>query len=284
LLDNLLLLLGSILLLDGIVFFFAYNWNDMTRFQKFGILELGVLMMAMVALWRGLEKHTGKVALLAMAILLGALLAVYGQTYQTGADAFGLFLAWAALITPWVIIGTFAPLWFLLTLLLNLSLIFYWEQIIYPTDFQQYLILLLLLFLLNGMAMIVWELAYRQGIAWLRNGRWLGQILFLLTLTTVIIPTVEIIVRPFNLEYHLSIVAVVLYIGLTIWGLWHYRSQRRDLPLLTACLLGILIVVTTLIAQILPLAEPESWLIISLAVIGQATWAKEWLTQVLSDS
>ncbi len=42
------------------------------------------------------------------------LLAVYGQTYQTGADPYELFFGWAILIIGWVAISRFAPLWPLL--------------------------------------------------------------------------------------------------------------------------------------------------------------------------
>ncbi|MET0204922.1 MAG: DUF2157 domain-containing protein [Casimicrobiaceae bacterium] len=53
--------------------------------------------MIALAVWRGLDTLPGKAALVA-ALLAGALLALVGQVYQTGADTFELFAAWAVAI------------------------------------------------------------------------------------------------------------------------------------------------------------------------------------------
>ena len=55
-------------------------------------------------------------------VLVGALLAVYGQVYQTGADAWQLFAGWAALIAGWAVAGRFVPLWMLVAVLTNVAL------------------------------------------------------------------------------------------------------------------------------------------------------------------
>ena len=102
--DTLLLILGTTLVLAGIIFFFAYNWAEINHLTKFGLIELGILIMALFTAWYGLQRLIGQVALFATAILVGVLLAVVGQSYQTGADAFELFFTWAILITPWVLI------------------------------------------------------------------------------------------------------------------------------------------------------------------------------------
>ncbi len=66
---------------------------------------------------------------------------------------------------------------------------------------------------------------------------------------------------------------------MTIFSIWYYRYRKHDLLLLTNCLLGVLIVVTTLMAQLLPDNEVFSWLILALVIIGQATLATKWLLQ-----
>jgi uncharacterized membrane protein len=276
--DNVLLFLGISLTLAGIIFFFAYNWADMTYFAKFGVLQAGILSLALFASLRGLERLSGQSALLAAAVLVGALLAVYGQVYQTGADAFSLFLIWAILITPWVILGAFSPLWLLLLLLFNLSLILYWEQIINPPGSDPRIDLFLLLFLLNGTALIAWELAYQQGITWLQS-HWVGILLFIVTLTFLIIPTLITIIDFAHWQIHpLFAIAVGLYVAMTVFSLWYYHSQRQDLLLLAITLFGVLIVVTTLVGKVLPLGREEiSWLILALVVIGQASLATKWL-------
>ena len=279
--NNILLLLGITLLLVGIIFFFAYNWIDMNRFTKFAVLEFSILSMAIFASWRGLKHLSAQTALLASAVLLGALLAVYGQIYQTGADAFSLFLMWAILIIPWVLFSAFAPLWLVLLILLNLSLILYWKQVINPpfSGFQTNLFLLL--FLLNGAALVAWEFAHRQGVSWLQK-HWLGILLFSAILIALIIPTLQAI---FSFDAGLRqnpllVIAVGLYIVITILALWYYRYQRHDLLLLAICLLGVLIVITSVIGKLLPIEQEITWLILALAVIGQATLSTKWLLKI----
>ena len=272
--DTLLLLLGTTLVLAGIIFFFAYNWAEINHLIKFGLIELGILIMALFSSWYGLPRPIDQLALFAAAILVGVLLAVVGQSYQTGADAFELFLTWAILITPWVLIGQFAPLWLLLLLLCNLGLSLYWEQVMSYEDFFYSTKLYLLLFALNGTALSTWEYAHRQGIIWLQ-GNWLGKILFIVTLITLIIPTLYAIL---NSKWELWLREVtLLYVIVTLFSLWYYRHQRYDLLLLAVGLLGILITVTTLIGRLLPLEIEITWLILAVVIIGQTTLATKWL-------
>ncbi len=278
--DNMLLLLGTALLLVGIIFFFAYNWADMSHFTKFGVLEAGVLSAALFASWRGLERLSGQAALLAAAVLLGGLLAVYAQVYQTGADVFELFLTWAIFIIPWVLLGAFAPLWLLLLVLLNLSLLLYWDQVINPSHSDLRTDLFLLVFLLNGAAMLAFEFVQTRGVAWLQN-HWMRVIIFGAILTVLIIPTLQAILetRGGGSKYQLLAVAAVLYMAVTALSLWYYRYRRHDLLLQAMCLLGVLIVVTTLVGKLLPLDAAISWLILAIVIIGQAALATKWLLQ-----
>ncbi|MET0346849.1 MAG: DUF2157 domain-containing protein [Casimicrobiaceae bacterium] len=61
--------------------------------------------MIALAVWRGLDTLPGKAALVVAALLVGALLALVGQVYQTGADRFELFAAWAVAIVAWVLVA-----------------------------------------------------------------------------------------------------------------------------------------------------------------------------------
>jgi uncharacterized membrane protein len=281
-LNKMLLFIGTALLLAGIIFFFAFNWADMSRFEKFGLLQVGILGTAVFASLRGLEHLSGQAALLAAAVLVGALLAVYGQIYQTGADPFTLFLVWAILIIPWVLMGAFAPLWFLLLVLLNLSLILYWEQVIDSRQYGGETALFLLLFLLNSVAMIVWEYTYRQGVTWLK-GYWLGVVIFCAALTFIMIPTLEAILefRHFR-QNSLLPIAALLYIGFTAFFLWYYNRQRPDLLLLAVCLLGVIITLTTFVVKLLPI-NALTLLVIALAIIGQAYLATKWLLHIAKE-
>ena len=123
-LTSALLLLGAGLLLSGIVCFFAFNWADLGRFAKFGVLQAAVAICAGLGWWK-LPNLSGRVALFAAAVLVGPLLGVYGQTYQTGADPWGLFWFWALLILPWVVVAHFTALWILTIALFDTALVLY---------------------------------------------------------------------------------------------------------------------------------------------------------------
>jgi len=125
--DRLLLWLGSLALAFAVMFFIAYNWNDIGRFAKFGMVE-GCIVLAIVAYCRFADHSTaGKVALFVATICLGVLLALYGQTYQTGADPWQLFFTWALLMLPWALISRFAALWIVWIMLINTSIVLYYQ-------------------------------------------------------------------------------------------------------------------------------------------------------------
>ncbi|MFV0679060.1 DUF2157 domain-containing protein [Ottowia sp.] len=103
-----LAMLAALLLGAGLIFWVAANWQEQTRLFKLYLLEATVLLPALVAmLW-----PRGRTPLLLLATLaLGGLLAFVGQTYQTGADPWQLFAAWAALALVWMLAARSDGLW-----------------------------------------------------------------------------------------------------------------------------------------------------------------------------
>jgi len=75
-----------------------------------------------VALWRPPPQPFGQGALLLATLLTGALLALFGQSYQTGADVHELFFTWALLALPFALAGGSAALWALWFGVLNVAL------------------------------------------------------------------------------------------------------------------------------------------------------------------
>jgi uncharacterized membrane protein len=263
--DMLLLLLGAALSLGGVVFFFAYNWADIPRLAKFGVIEGAILLAVALAAYQGLGSFAGKVALLAAAVLVGVLQAVFGQIYQTGADSYLLFLIWALLIAGWVAIGGYAPLWLLLLALLNLSLIFYWTQVLGTTDTALYLALAAL----NAFWLLVWEFARSRGFAWL-SGRWMPRIVALATIMLLVIATTRYIFASSDeLERDVLLrLAPVIYLLYTLFTLICYYRYLRDLFMLAAAALGIIIVVTAVGIQVIDLRF-EGYLMLSALIIIQ---------------
>ncbi len=81
----------------GLVFWIAANWATLGRFGRFAVLQGAIVAMGVGAMLRPAWR-----APMALLVLLatGALFAYFGQTYQTGADAWQLFVLWAALSLP----------------------------------------------------------------------------------------------------------------------------------------------------------------------------------------
>lgn len=106
----------------GLVLWVAANWETLGRMGRFALLQGAVLTMGLGAATRPqLRVPLGLLALLCT----GGLFAYFGQTYQTGADAWQLFALWAvlgaflcigarsdALWAPWAVVAlTAISLW-----------------------------------------------------------------------------------------------------------------------------------------------------------------------------
>lgn len=294
--DRFLIAIGALLITAGIAVFFAWNWADLAAPVKFTLIE-GGMVAAIVLVWRaGLDSVVGRVGLLAAAFLTGVLLAVFGQVYQTGADPYGLFFTWALLVLPWAIIGQQAGVWILLQLLLNLSVIMYYTQVLHPPEGWWQLSQLLgplvwlgttmtdstlasYLFALNAGALILWEFNAHRGIAWMQ-GRMFPRLIALLALSTVVIPTlIIIVVASFEGQPGIGLVSPVLMLAASGLCLYYYRYRNHDLFILTFVLLGSIMVLTS-VAIRFTLGGSGSLLFLAVLVIAQVAGAAWWLRQV----
>ena len=289
-LDRLLAGLGAALVLSGIIFFFAYNWADLHRFAKFALLEV-TLLIAVALAWRtGPDSHGGRAALIGAAVLPGVLLALYGQTYQTGADSYGLFLTWGLLIIPWVLIGRSAALWLLLLVLSNLALMMWWTGVFRPPEwmgFTQEALplfglgfafmdpdLALLAVALNAAALVAYEGMFVR-IEWL-SGRWLPRLVTLAVLAILTVPVMRAI-----FESHPAALSVrvspMVWLSITALGVWAYRNWRRDLFMLAALTLEAIVIVTAFLIKHLEMGRADAMLILSLLVVLMTGAAVYWL-------
>jgi uncharacterized membrane protein len=90
-LDRALLILGTALLCAGVIVFFAFNWAALHKFYQVraagGVADpAGGLCLVAPDRRYGGSRRVGRAQ-----IMSGVLMAVIGQTYQTGADAWQLF-------------------------------------------------------------------------------------------------------------------------------------------------------------------------------------------------
>lgn len=172
---NVLLALAVGQILAGIVFFFAFNWADLPPFAKLGLIQGGIVLCAAGA-WVGRRRRVAWEALLsAAAVLVGVLLAVFGQIYQTGADAYTLFVGWALLILPWVLLSRALAAWALWLAVAGVAASTYAAQIAIPMGWIAGEAVAALLALSYAAFLAGRELASRRGVGWLAPlwPRWL---------------------------------------------------------------------------------------------------------------
>ncbi|HEY7672932.1 MAG TPA: DUF2157 domain-containing protein [Gammaproteobacteria bacterium] len=126
---RLLKLAGVLSLAAGLVFFIAANWEALAVRGRFVLVEVVLVLCVVGALWKPPPVALGRYALLLAFIATGALLALFGQTYQTGADVYELFLTWTLLGVLFALAGQWSVTWAAWVLVLNmaLSLYFSWQ-------------------------------------------------------------------------------------------------------------------------------------------------------------
>lgn len=147
-----LLTLGIGFAAAGIVFFFAYNWNAIGNAPKLITTQLLIALPVYLSFLRRFSDTTRKALLSAACVMIGVFFAVYGQIYQTGANAYEFFMAWSLFSTAWVLVNRFLPLWAVYSGINFLWLFFFMNQtsFVVPTDFRYlaYLLLFILSFVL----------------------------------------------------------------------------------------------------------------------------------------
>lgn len=279
LLDRLLLALGVVFLLSGIVTFFAANWQDMGRFGRFLLVD-ALLILTFVVTWRlKLSSVGGRAALFGAAVLVGVLLAIVGQTYQTGADTFELFAAWALLILPWTLLARFSTLWLLWIGLTNLAIALYFDAYgglpgFVSGDRAMYLVFVGI----NAALLLLFEgLSNRRGH--LPEDRWIPRSLAVLAGTAITMLALAAILdsdgnRLLDLSVWLTGTAALF---------WYYRWQTLDLFMLSGTLLSVIIIVVAGLIRLLMGngGGAPMLLIIALAVVGMSAFAGWWLTHLV---
>lgn len=285
-LDYSLLVLGALFFTSGLFFFVAYNWEELPRFARFGVLEAAIVLLLIITHWVGLNRLGGKIALTVAALLVGALLAIFGQEYQTGADAYTLFGYWALLIVGWVLISKFDLLWGILLALLNLTLVLFWNQVLPGDQYPQPETL----FVLNAVALLAWEVMGRRFTWW--QHRWLNRVTALVAFGFILWPTLAVVFSLYDDYYDLP---TIHYYGALIYALFLvavfavYSRWQPDLLMLTMAMFSLIIVLTALIGRsLIEIDDFIGYFLTGFAVIIQAgiavtilrRIAQRWETQL----
>lgn len=242
----------------GIVFFFAYNWADLHKFVKIGLTQ-GILVAAtIVALLPKINENIRNVILTGASVLVGVLFAVFGQIYQTGANAYDFFLAWTIFVTIWVLVSKFSPLWLLYLVLINTTFILYSQQV--AKDWSEVFICFLL-FIINTVVLIsTIYFAKKETPNWFLNT---------VTLASIIYATIGIVIGIFD-KYQTTFPILILLTAIVFaLGIWHGLKTKSGFYL-SVIPFSLIIIVSALLIKI---SDGEMmFLLVSLFIIGSVTF------------
>ncbi len=279
-LDRLLLSNGIGLILIGLIFFFAFNWQEITRFHKFAGLEL-LIIGSLFAHYKYAARAYGKYLILVASVLLGTLLAFYGQTYQTGADTWQLFAMWALLISPWVLLAQFAALWMLWLILINLSLILYYQVfhglfgMVFSGSAMQWA-----LWLFNTVALVVWELAAKRWL-WVSQSRSQVRLLAIVTHFNMVWLMIDFIFSHGFREGYVPITYVAWLAGFYAY----YRYKQLDVFMLAGVSLSVIIISTAFFSDVLLQSKDGfALLLIGVWVMFSSGWAVRHLKAIAQEA
>ncbi len=268
--SRLFLAVGSALVLCGVVYFFAFNWAKIAPLVKLSTIQGGLFCCLLGAYYYKLERVSGQVLLLSASVLTGVFMAVYGQIYQTGADAYQLFMMWSLFIFGWTVISNFAAQWILWLAVTNVFLALWWEQAALPERDMEALIFVGFA-ALNGLALVLREVyVARRQAAWL-DRRWVRVLLTIAVLIPLATPLMIWILDDHDIGSSLKISALVGLVGHgLLYGL--YRFKFRDMWPLAAIALSLCIILETLVLDFLVM-NFEDTEVLMFGLMGLATIA-----------
>jgi uncharacterized membrane protein len=202
--------------------------------------------------------------------------------YQTGADTFELFAAWAVAIAVWVAISRQPALWLLWIALVDVAIVLYFRSdAARAVGAAGFLfaprVALWIVFALNVAALAVWEWLGAARGGWLAV-RWAPRVLATVAGTVATLLVVYDIIGFGSSPFGWSWAPYALFIGALYWA---YRVRTVDLFMLAGLVLSVVVVVAFALGR--PALENSgagAFLLIGLTLIGCAAAGGYWLRQV----
>ena len=212
--------LGVGFTVSGILFFFAYNWAHLHKFAKLGLVEGLIILVVLTAVFSKLNQSIKDIILTGAAALVGVLFAVYGQIYQTGANAYDFFLGWTVFITIWVVVSNYPPLWLLFLTLINTTFVLYTQQV--AQNFTE-VYFVSIVFVFNALCLIGF-----LSLQHLKNNinvpLWFTNVLALAVISISTIGISTGIFNHFEMQYSVLLIAAIpVYVLGIIYG---YKYKR----------------------------------------------------------
>ncbi len=239
--------LGASFMIAGIVFFFAFNWDHLHKFAKLGIIQL---LMVCLAVWILLFKPgelVRNIVLTVMSCLTGVLFAVFGQIYQTGANAYDFFLGWTLFIALWALISDFPPLWLIFLVLVHMTLYLYTEQV---SDRWNYAGLINIQVVIDLLVLLMVEWLFKERLREVKT----GWFVYFTGLYVIVILTSAIIYGIYS-RIHMTEWMISIGLGILTYtaGVFHgYRTQ--NVFYLSAVGFSLIVILTALLIK--PFEDP----------------------------
>jgi uncharacterized membrane protein len=283
--SRLLLIVGCVLVLSGVIHFFAFNWAKIPPGLKLFLIEFLIVGSLMGACFYSLEKIEGKAFLLSASVLVGVFMAVFGQIYQTGANAYELFMMWSLLTLGWTLLSSFVAQWIFWLVVTNVFLVLWWQQSAFPVKEMKFMVFTYMA-ALNGIALALGEyLALRKAYDWL-NVRWARMFLSVITLLIMLIPIVAWVLHPRKTTTSIMFSATI---GLMGHGFFYYvyRYRLRDVWILIASLFSSYIILGAIgfkiLSEIFSTTSEIFFLLSGLMTLGILTHALMFLKKTVKE-
>lgn len=268
--------LGCVMLASAAICAVAANWAQISAPMRLAGLQVAMALAAAATLLPGVSRLAHTLLLLLACVLLGAVLAQVGQTYQTGADPWQLFALWALLMLPWVAAGRSVILCLLWVFIGNAALILWGMQL----GEARASTTLAVFALCNGALLAAWETGWRR-LAWMRHGA--GPRLLALCLVGGLTVYVAIEASVTGAFWTPAMMWWLLATGALIA---FYRHGRRDVAMLAMALFGVIIIVTVQVGVRVgwtTRAGPGLFAVLAMLVVLQAAGAAAWLRRLSGD-
>jgi uncharacterized membrane protein len=239
-----LLILAIGFVTAGILFFFTYNWYGLNKFLKIGLIELIIIIITCIALFAKTSLLIKNILLTAVSVLVGALFAVFGQIYQSGATAYDFFLAWTVFVTIWVVITNYAVLWAFFLYLVNATFTFYVQlETSRVSEHQAFLVVILM----NGIWLLLFLLLSKKFSYFILTN-WLKNFVFICIVSVAAFSVWEGIMDKFDpILYVLITCTLVIY----LLGL-RYAFAQKNLIFLSIIPFSFIFIITAFPMKVLP--------------------------------
>ncbi|MFS8038933.1 DUF2157 domain-containing protein [Xanthobacter sp. AM11] len=269
---------GAALVLSGIIYFFAFNWNRIPPLTRLGVIAALITAACLTVVILGFGRRASETAAAAAVTLVGVFLAVAGQIYQTGADAWTLFAAWAGLTLAWTLLAGSAATWAVWIAVAAVTIVTWWDQT-QPADAAFHSGRNLSLMALFGLALFSREMLATRGLSW-PAARWTRFFLGL-PLLAATVQLALILLEAFGGFGAAEGVALAAILLCLVGLVFIYRRPIPDLAMLAAVALAICVIADfalfRLLAEGSKRADMGTYFLMGVATLALFAAAVAWL-------